>query len=116
MPRVPPQSRLLRTQFEAEPFKRAMELIGRRWTLQIFAALADGPLRRTHLRIRVGSVSDKVLTDILRDLERSNLIMRTYHPGTPPRVDYGLTGDGQLLTRRLATLATTMLREGTAWH
>lgn len=105
----PPPSLVLRRPFAAEPVRRVMELVGRRWTLLIFAELSDGPLRRSHLRFRLRGVSDKVLTEVLRELEESDLVTRTYYPGTPPRVDYGLTARGRQLTRRLASIVAWLL-------
>lgn len=109
-PAKPPNAALvLRRPFDAEPVRRVVELVGRRWTLQILAELSDGPLRRSHLRFQLRGVSDKVLTEALRNLEAADLVSRAYYGGAPPRVDYALTARGHRLTRRLAAVASLLL-------
>lgn len=78
------------------------ELIGRladRWTMLVLEALADrGTLRFGRLREAVGAVSQKMLTQTLRAMERDGLVTRTIHPVVPPHVDYELTGLGFTLS------------------
>lgn len=77
-------------------------LIGRvadKWTLLVLEVLADrGTLRFTRLAEAVGGVSQKMLTQTLRGMERDGLVTRTIHPVVPPRVDYQLTGLGFTLS------------------
>jgi DNA-binding HxlR family transcriptional regulator len=74
------------------------ELIGRvadRWTMQILEVLAEkGTLRFTRLGEMVGGISQKMLTQTLRQMERDGLITRTIHPVVPPKVEYQLTALG----------------------
>jgi DNA-binding HxlR family transcriptional regulator len=77
-----------------------IELIAGRWVLAIFCALDAGPLRRVVLRDQLGHVSDKVLTETLRRLERHGLISRTIVASVPVEVHYSLTA----VARRLARL------------
>ena len=74
------------------------ELIGRvadRWTMQILEVLAEqGTLRFTRLGEMVSGISQKMLTQTLRQMERDGLITRTIHPVVPPKVEYQLTGLG----------------------
>lgn len=100
---------ILREPFDAAETRRIMELLARRWTLQILAELADGPLRRNRLSDRIPGVSEKVLTDTLRELEWNSIVQRTFYEGTPPRVDYAMTERGELLTKRLARLVAWIL-------
>lgn len=73
----------------------AVELIGRRWTGAIVAVLlADGPLRFSELKGEVPGLSDRVLTQRLRELEAEELVERAVHPGPPLRVEYALTSKG----------------------
>lgn len=65
--------------------------IGERWTMFVILALADGPLRFTQLKSRVGVVTAKVLTETLRALERDGLVSRAVFHESPPRVEYALT-------------------------
>lgn len=78
------------------------ELIGRvadRWTMLVLDVLAErGTTRFGQLRKAVGSVSQKMLTQTLRAMERDGLVTRTIHPVVPPHVDYALTGLGFTLS------------------
>jgi len=71
------------------------ELIGRvadRWTMQILEVLAEkGTLRFTRLGELVSGISQKMLTQTLRQMERDGLVTRTIHPVVPPKVEYQLT-------------------------
>jgi DNA-binding HxlR family transcriptional regulator len=64
----------------------------------ILEALADaGELRFTQVGRHVPGISQKMLTQTLRQMEREGLVTRTVHPVVPPRVDYALTGLGHSL-------------------
>ncbi|MDR3495731.1 MAG: helix-turn-helix domain-containing protein [Ancalomicrobiaceae bacterium] len=71
------------------------DLIGRvadKWTMLILEALAEkGELRFSRLADEVHGISQKMLTQTLRQMERDGLVTRTIHPVIPPRVDYKLT-------------------------
>jgi DNA-binding HxlR family transcriptional regulator len=77
------------------------DLIGRvadKWTVLILEVLADkGVLRFTRLSELVVGISQKMLTQTLRQMERDGLITRTVHPVVPPKVEYKLTGLGMNL-------------------
>jgi DNA-binding HxlR family transcriptional regulator len=77
------------------------ELIGRvadKWTMLILEILAEkGELRFTRLGELVGGISQKMLTQTLRQMERDGLVTRTVHPVVPPKVEYKLTGLGMSL-------------------
>jgi DNA-binding HxlR family transcriptional regulator len=77
------------------------ELIGRvadKWTMLILEALAEGgELRFTRIGERVEGISQKMLTQTLRQMERDGLLTRTIHPVVPPRVEYRLTELGLTL-------------------
>ena len=66
-------------------------------TLQYFRGSRLGTCRFNQLQKDLGDISQKVLTENLRDLERSKLISRTVYPEVPPRVEYSLTPLGQSL-------------------
>lgn len=74
------------------------EVIGRvadKWTMLILEALADhGELRFTRIGKLVPGISQKMLTQTLRQMERDGLVVRTVHPVIPPRVEYCLTDLG----------------------
>lgn len=86
------------------PTRRLLDRIGDRWTVLIVGALADGPLRYSEIGARVDGVSQKMLTQTLRGLERDGLVKRTLIPQIPPRVDYELTDAGKTLREPLKAL------------
>ena len=77
------------------------ELIGRvadKWTMIVLEVLAEhGELRFTRLGQLAGGISQKMLTQTLRQMERDGLVVRTIHPVIPPRVEYRLTDLGESL-------------------
>ena len=77
------------------PVRRAMEMLGGKWTLLIIHALGDERLRFAELRRRVPGISDKMLTQELRALAGHGLVRRHDHGEVPPRVDYVLTARGR---------------------
>lgn len=76
------------------PSRVLLQRIGDKWTPLVFQALKDGPLRFGDLRIVIGTVTPKVLTQTLRTLERDGLVSRHAYPTTPPKVEYALTDLG----------------------
>ena len=88
---------------ESDPQVDALvtEIIGQvadKWTMLIIEALADnGELRFTQVGREVPGISQKMLTQTLRQMERGGLVERTVHPVIPPRVDYKLTELGYTL-------------------
>ncbi len=75
-------------------FHAAIELVGRRWTGAIISALTEGPMRFGELTRAVPGLSDRLLSQRLRELEEEGLVERTVEPGTPVRVSYALTEKG----------------------
>lgn len=87
------------------PSRVALELIASKWTLLILPALAEKKrMRNNELMRRIGGVSQKMLTQTLRDLERAGLVLRIDHKTVPPWVEYGLTPLGRSLSRTLTSL------------
>ena len=85
-------------------FHRAVELIGRRWTGAILRILMNGPQRFNTLMGRVPGISDRLLSERLRELEGAGLIKRTVCAGPPVSVVYELTPQGSDLEPALAML------------
>ncbi len=77
------------------PSRQVFDMIGNKWVGLIIAALHAGPLRHGQLRTTIAGVSQKMLTQALRELERDGLVTRTVTASVPPRVDYELTSLGQ---------------------
>lgn len=86
------------------PSRRILDRIGDRWTVLIVGALGDGSVRFSELRRRVEGVSQKMLTQTLRALERDGLVHRTVYPEVPVRVEYTLTEAGRTLREPLRAL------------
>jgi DNA-binding HxlR family transcriptional regulator len=88
------------------PTRQIVSRIGDKWTLLVLYALAGGTHRYTELRAEVKGVSQKMLTQTLRALERDGLVDRHVHATVPPRVDYSLTPLGASLGTAIATIRT----------
>ncbi len=86
------------------PTRHILDRIGDRWTVLIVGALWDGSARFSELRRRIEGVSQKMLTQTLRGLERDGLVHRTVHPEVPVRVEYALTEAGRTLREPLRAL------------
>ncbi|HTX57076.1 MAG TPA: helix-turn-helix domain-containing protein [Candidatus Acidoferrales bacterium] len=85
-------------------FHRAVELIGRRWTGAIIRVLLGGPRRFNELLAAIPGISDRLLTERLRELEHEELISRRVEPGSPVKVIYELTCAGAELKESLDAL------------
>jgi DNA-binding HxlR family transcriptional regulator len=78
-----------------EHFRRAAELIGKRWTPQIVRTLLSGVVRYTDLKAGVDRISDHVLSERLKELEACDVVSREVVPSTPVRIEYRLTERGR---------------------
>ena len=86
------------------PTRRILDRIGDRWTVLIVGVLSDGDARFSQLRRRIQGVSQKMLTQTLRGLERDGLVRRTVYSEVPVRVEYALTEAGRSLCEPLRAL------------
>ncbi len=75
-------------------FHAAIELIGKRWTGAIVSTLTGGPMRFGELAKAVPGLSDRLLSQRLRELEQAGVVVREVEPGTPVRVSYSLSEKG----------------------
>ena len=85
-------------------FHRAVELIGRRWTGAIVRALLCGVGRFGELAATIPELSDRMLSERLKELEAEGIVARTVIPATPVRVEYRLTEKGRALGPVLAAI------------
>jgi DNA-binding HxlR family transcriptional regulator len=78
-------------------YHRAVELIGKRWTGAILSVLMDGPLRFSEIRHLVPDLSDRLLSERLKELETEGIVCRETESESCSTVRYGLTPKGQAL-------------------
>jgi DNA-binding HxlR family transcriptional regulator len=86
------------------PARQLLDRISDKWVTLIISALADGPQRYSDLSRRIAGVSQKMLTQTLRSLERDGLLTRSVTPSVPVRVDYELTSLGRTLLPLIASI------------
>ena len=80
------------------PSQDILALIGGKWSMLLLCILADGPVRTGELARRAGGISQKMLTQTLRELERHGIVQRRDYSEVPPRVEYSLTALGRSLS------------------
>ena len=87
--------------------RQALERLASKWRVLLIYALVAGPQRHAELRRRVAGITQKVLTETLRDMERDGLVQRRVLKATPPQhVEYALTALGKTLEQPLAAICT----------
>ena len=86
------------------PSRVVLERIADKWTALIIQVLANGTQRYASLQRTIGGISQKMLTQTLRSLERDGLVLRKVHPVVPPKVEYSLTRLGRTLIDPLRIL------------
>ena len=82
---------------QRSPLEAAVDVIDGKWKIYILWHLQEGPKRNSELLKQIPGVSQKMLTQKLRELEKEKIIVRTVYPEIPPRVEYTLTRFGQKL-------------------
>jgi DNA-binding HxlR family transcriptional regulator len=83
----------------------AVELVGKRWTGAIVAVLLEGgSMRFSEIAQRVPHISDRLLSERMKELEARGIVERNVHPDSPVRVDYELTSMGRALAPALKEL------------
>jgi DNA-binding HxlR family transcriptional regulator len=85
-------------------YHEAVELVGRRWTGAILRVLMDGPLRFSEVAQAVPELSDRLLSERMKELERRGIVERTVLAGPPLRVEYQLSEMGHELEPALSEL------------
>lgn len=92
-------------------FHHAVELIGRRWSGAILRAMLSGSSRFSEIAATVPGLSDRLLSERLKELEAEAVVIRTVHPETPVRIEYHLTDKG----RALAPVVDSIAAWAEAW-
>jgi DNA-binding HxlR family transcriptional regulator len=88
------------------PIAPVVDIVFSRWTTPILWTLNEfGRQRFGELERRITTITPKVMTQRLRQLERDGLVVRTYYAGVPPRVEYEISDLGRSLAPLFATLA-----------
>lgn len=80
------------------PIRNVVAQIGDKWSILILFALVDGPDRFNSLKSRIEGISQRMLTQTLRDLERDGFVLRTVYAQVPVKVEYELTELGKGLS------------------
>lgn len=83
-------------------FRKAIELVGKRWSGTVLRALMDGPNRFSEICAHVPDISDRSLSMRLKELEQEGLVIRRVDPTQPVSVSYKLTEKGRALERVIA--------------
>jgi DNA-binding HxlR family transcriptional regulator len=87
-------------------FHHAVELIGRRWTGAILQTMLAGATRYSDIAHSIPGLSDRLLSERLRELEAEGIVKRTVIPEMPVRIEYHLTEKGESLEGVLASVST----------
>jgi DNA-binding HxlR family transcriptional regulator len=99
-----PRAKLVKN-FPGCPVEATLSLLDGKWKGVILFHLMEGTLRFNEIRRRLPSVTQRMLTKQLRELEESGLVSRTVFPVVPPRVDYELTALGRSLQPIIEAMA-----------
>jgi DNA-binding HxlR family transcriptional regulator len=86
------------------PTRKVLDLIADKWTTLVIYLLARGRQRYGDLHRQIGGISQKMLTQTLRKLERDGLVARHVYPEVPPRTEYELTALGHTLIEPMGAL------------
>lgn len=87
------------------PIRTVLAQIGDKWSLLVILQLRAGGQRFSQLQRAISDISQRMLTQTLRKLERDGLVSRKVTPSTPPRVDYAITALGQSLFEPIGAMA-----------
>jgi DNA-binding HxlR family transcriptional regulator len=86
------------------PTQKVLDILCNKWSVIILYCLSFGTKRHNQLQKQIEGISQKMLTQTLRNLERHGLVARNVYPVVPPRVEYSLTPVGETLIKPLAYL------------
>jgi DNA-binding HxlR family transcriptional regulator len=75
-------------------YELAIDLLGKKWTGLIVRVLLDGPKRFKDIKAQIPDISDRILTERMRELETLGLVKRNVYPEIPVRIEYVLTSMG----------------------
>lgn len=106
MDRMPKARHKQKAELNADcPIRDVLDRVGDKWSTLILLSLKDGPRRFGVLRREIEDISQRMLTETLRNLQRDGFVSRKVIPVTPPQVEYALTPLGVSLQASLGALA-----------
>lgn len=88
------------------PIRNVLDKVGNKWSLLVLVALNQRKLRFMELKRLIGDITQRVLTQTLRNLERDGYVARKVYPTSPPTVEYWLTPLGESLLKPMFALIT----------
>ncbi|WP_139996435.1 winged helix-turn-helix transcriptional regulator [Paenibacillus paridis] len=92
-------------------YEAAADILGKKWTGRIIRVLLGGPKRFKEIKEQIPEMSDKMLTDRMKELESITIIKRQVYPEMPVRIEYELTGKG----RELEPVIESIQKWGEQW-
>ena len=92
------------------PSRKILELIGSKWSMLLLCSLRTGAVRTGALRRGVSGISQKMLTQTLRDLEHNGIVERINYDEVPPRIEYKLTLLGRSLSDLIQSIEQWVVR------
>lgn len=93
-------------------YERAVQILGKRWTPLIIRTLLARPRRFSDMTAIIGGLSDRLLSERLKELESCGIVERRVYPETPVRIEYALTGKG----RELEQVVEAIQRWADCWQ
>ncbi|ACT03419.1 transcriptional regulator, HxlR family [Paenibacillus sp. JDR-2] len=78
-------------------YEAAADILGKKWTGLIIRVMLGGPKRFKEIKEQIPEMSDKMLTDRMKELESQSIVKRTVYPEMPVRIEYELTPKGREL-------------------
>ena len=91
------------------PVRGILDRLGDKWSTLVISNLADERLRFSEIKKRIPDISQRMLTETLRNLERDGVLLRSVYPSIPPRVEYSLTPLGHSLLPHVMALVSWAL-------
>ncbi|MEH2001149.1 MAG: helix-turn-helix domain-containing protein [Nostoc sp.] len=98
------------------PVREILDHVGDKWTSLILSNLVGGSLRFSEIKRRLPGISQRMLTETLRGLERNGILLRTVYPIIPPKVEYSLTPLGESLVPLVQALVLWSLEHRSEIH
>ncbi|MEH1848737.1 MAG: helix-turn-helix domain-containing protein [Nostoc sp.] len=98
------------------PVREILDHVGDKWTSLILSNLVGGSLRFSEIKRRLPGISQRMLTETLRGLQRNGILLRTVYPSIPPKVEYSLTPLGESLVPLVQALVLWSLEHRSEIH